>query len=145
MQLQSDLHRPPATIHGQLRRGQATRLAASGVALWLLFALLIRFSISAGLFGSAAASVLLFIAAIPLAWPMIWLCRHTAGLTPEQVVPGVAVASAAALLCDGVALTWAPSLYGPDAASILPVVAWLLWGVGVILTLSLVIAGREAA
>ena len=144
MQLQSDLHRQRATIHGQLRCGQVTRLAALGIALWLLFALLIRFSIPTGLFGSAAASALLFAAAFPLAWLMIRLCQRIAALTPGQIVPGVAVASAAALPCDGVALTWVPGLYGADAASVLPAAAWLFWGVGVILALALVMARREA-
>jgi len=145
MQIQFDQHHQHVAAYAQLRRNQVASLAALGVALWLLFALLIRYSIPMGLFGNTAASALLFVAAIPLAWLMIRLCRRTASLTPEQLVPGVAIASAAALPCDGVALTWAPGLYGADAASILPAAAWLFWGVGVSLALAFVIAGRRAA
>ncbi len=76
---------------------------------------------------------------------MVRLCTRVAALAPGQIVPGVVVASAAALPCDGVALTWTPGLYGPDAASILPAAAWLFWGVGLCLALALVAAGRRAA
>jgi len=145
--MQVQLGRPHrhAAIHGQLRRGQIASLATLGVVLWLLFALLIRYSIPTGLFGNAAASALLFAAAFPLAWLMIRLCRRVAALSPGQVVPGVVVASAAALSCDGLALTWAPNLYGPDAASILPAAAWLFWGVGVSLALALAVAEPKMA
>lgn len=119
-------------------------LAALGVALWLLFALLIRYAIPIGVFGSPAASALMFAAAFPCAWLLVRLGRQTATLAPEQIVPGVAVAAAAALLCDGLALTWAPRLYGADAASILPAAAWLLWGVGACFAVALVIASRRA-
>ncbi len=132
-----------ATIGGQLRRGQAVSLVALGVALWLLFALLIRYVMPTGWFASPTISVLLFMACIPSAWLLVRLCQRTAALTPEQLVPGVAIASAAALPCDGVALTWAPQLYGADAASILPAAAWLFWGAGVCLALAFVMAGRK--
>ena len=145
MQMQSDLHRQHATIHGQLRRGQVASLATLGVALWLLFALLIRYSIPAGLFGSTAASALLFAAAIPGAWLLVQLCRRTAPLTPEQSGPGVAGAASAALPCDGVALTWAQSLYGDDPTSVLLAAAWLLWGVGACLAVALLVARRKAS
>ena len=94
-----------ASVPSRLRRGQVATLAALGMALWLLFALLIRHGIPTGLFGSTAASASLFVAAFPLAWLMIRLCRRVAAFLPGQIVPGVAIASAAALPCDGVALT----------------------------------------
>ncbi len=145
MQTQSGLYNQNiTTIGGQLRREQAASLAALGVVLWLLFALLIRYVIPAGWFGIPAISALLFAAAVPSAWLLVWLCRHTAALTPEQLVPGIAAASAAALLCDGLALAWAPHLYGADAASILPAAALLFWGAGACLALAFVIAGRKA-
>jgi len=133
------------TTGGQLRREQAVSLMALGVALWLLFALLIRHVMPTGWFASPTISVLLFAACVPSGWLMVRLCQRAAALKPEQLVPGVAIASAAALPCDGVALTWAPQLYGADAASILPAAAWLFWGAGVCLALAFVMAGRKAA
>lgn len=144
MQTQSGSFRHSTTTTGsQLRREQAVSLAALGVALWLLFALLIRTVIPTAWFGSPAISPLMFAAAIPSAWLLVRLCQRTAALTPEQLVPGVAVASTAAMLCDGMALTWAPRLYGADAASILPAAAWLLWGVGICFALAFVMAGHR--
>ena len=145
MQTQSGLHHQNTPTNGsQLRREQAVGLAALGVALWLLFALLIRYAIPTAWFGSPAISPLLFAVAIPSAWLLVTLCRQTAALTSEQLIPGIAIASAAAGLCDGVALTWTPHLYGADAASILPAAAWLFWGLGVCLALAFVMAGRKA-
>ena len=146
MQTQSGLiHHSITTTSRQLRRAQAASLAALGIALWLLFALLIRYVIPSAWFGSPVVSPLMFAGAIPGAWLLVRLCRQTAAMTSEQLVPGVAVASMAALLCDGTALTWAPHLYGADAASILPAAAWLFWGAGVCLALAFVMAGRKAA
>jgi len=133
------------SARGQLRPWQAASLVALGIVLWFLAAMLIRYGIPAGLFGSKASIAVLYAATIPGAWLLVRLCRRTGALTPEQIVPGVAIASAAALPCDGMALTWAPQLYGPDAASILPAAAWLLWGVGFCLTLAVVNAGRETS
>ena len=131
------------TTGGQLRRAQAASLAALGITLWLLFALLIHFAIPPAWFSSPPLSPLLFAAAVPGAWLLVQLCRQTAALTSEQLLPGVAVASMTALLCDGTALTWAPRLYGGDAASILPAAAWLFWGAGLCLALAFVMAGPK--
>jgi hypothetical protein len=37
------------------------------------------------------------------------------------------------MLCDGIALTWAPSVYGGVSPRLALGAAWLLWGVGAIL------------
>ncbi len=86
-----------------------------------------------GLF-RGVASLLLFALTVPLAWGTIWLVQRIAGLKAAQLPAGIAVASAAALLADGVALSWVPSFYGSDAATLLPAAAWLLWGAGLCLT-----------
>jgi len=145
MSFHSGLYDENATsTRGQLHPRQTASLAALGIVLWFLAALLIRYAGPAGLFDGGLASALLFALTIPAAWLLARLCRRTAGLTPGQLVPGVAVASLAGLLCDAMALTWTPALYGADAAHIVPAVAWLFWGVGFCLALALVIAGREA-
>lgn len=72
------------------------------------------------------------------------MLRRVVALRPDQIVAGVAVTSAAALLCDGFALAWAPSVYGGEVADLRPAAAWLLWTYGLALALALLV-GRHSA
>jgi hypothetical protein len=49
------------------------------------------------------------------------------------------------MLCDGVALTWAPGVYGGASARLALGAAWLLFGVGAILVGALFTARRRGA
>ncbi len=132
-----DQHFLALVAEGSLSRRQAVVLVALALLFWLMAALFIRYAGPAGLF-AGAASAALFALTIPSAWLLIWICKRAAGLGTGQIVAGIALASAAALFCDGVALTWSPSLYGGDRAALLPAAAWLLWGVGTCLTSALI-------
>ena len=119
---------------------QAATLIAWGVLLWFAVALFIRWAPPA-LFGRGLATALLFVAAAPIAWLTIWATRRIASLRPDQLVAGAALASAAAMFCDGIALTWS-SLYGLGT-DLVPAAAWLLWGVAAILTAAFATAHRH--
>lgn len=121
---------------------QAATLVAWGVLLWFAVALFIRWAPPA-LFGRGVATALLFAAAAPIAWATIWVTGRVASLRPDQLVAGAALASAAAMFCDGVALTWS-SLYG-SGTDLVPAAAWLLWGVAAILTAAFFTAHRHDA
>lgn len=135
---------PLSASPARLGRAQLARLAVLAVVLWYLAALFIRFALPAGLYGGGPGA-LLFAATVPLAWAAVWLAARVARLRPEQVVPGVAFACAVAMLCDGVALTWAPTVYGGASARLALGAAWLLFGVGAILVAALHTAGRRGA
>jgi hypothetical protein len=119
-----------------LRVGQLVRVVALGVVLWYLAAVVIRLGLPAGLYGGRAGA-LLFAGTIPLAWACVWLVTRVGALRPAQVLPGVALACVAAMLCDGVALTWTPGVYGGASVRLALGAAWLLHGVGVILLAAL--------
>ena len=121
---------------------QAALLVAWGVLLWFVAALFIRWAPPA-LFGRGMATALLFAAAVPIAWASIWATQRVASLRPDQLVAGAALASAAAMFCDGIAFTWSP-LYGLDK-DLVPAAAWLLWGVATILTAAFATAHRQGA
>jgi len=125
MQLHQIAHVPTVHASAPLRRGQIATVAALSIAFWLLAAVFIRYAAPVGVFG-ATASAPLFAATIPAAWLLVETIAHAAKLKPAQLIPGVALGSATALLCDGVAMTWTPRLYGADLAGILPAAAWLL-------------------
>ena len=121
---------------------QAAILVVWGVLLWFLVALFIRWAPPA-LFGRGLATALLFAAAAPIAWALIWVTQRVASLRPDQLVAGAALASAAAMFCDGVALTWS-SLYG-SGTDLVPAAAWLLWGVAAIIIAAFAVARRHSA
>ena len=99
--------------------------------------------IAAGLFGGYGRP-LLFIAAIPLALGFVPLARRVGHLRTHQIVPGLALATMAATLCDGIALTWLRGLYGTDPAEVLAGAAWLFWGVGLGLLWAFLLERRPA-
>lgn len=100
-----------------------------GIVLWIAVACLVRFLSGIGAFDGAVAllTYVLSIASAPLT---VWLLQKLAKLHQAQLVPAAAIGTAAASLCDGVALKWLPSLYGASAEDALSGGALILWGVG---------------
>ena len=122
--------------HGYERAGSSASLPLIGlsVALWALGVAMIRLAAPFGMFARHLAAPL-FLATIPMAWLTVDLAgRVAAGRL--GVLEATAVVSAPALLLDGVALTWAPALYGVAAAPLQAPAAWLLWFVGVSLAVA---------
>ena len=111
-------------------------LIALGAIFWLLAALVIRFLGSSVFAPGSAVLFIVFALAIPIAWGFVWLGTTIAGARGAAVVPAVSIMSATAMLLDGVALTWFPSLYGMPSTSLVIVGACLLWGVGWILAIA---------
>jgi hypothetical protein len=105
-----------------------------GAAFWLIAALLLGRMAPAGwLDGWARAGV--FVLVVPGSVPVVLLLRRLAALGRGQLLGGMAVATAAAMLLDGVALSWAPVLYG-GAAHVAGSGATILWGAGVLIFLA---------
>jgi hypothetical protein len=104
-----------------------------GALLWLAAALLLNALSGTGVH-DGAARVMLFAAIIPGTAPFILLIDRAAGLMRGQTGPGVAIAVAMATLLDGVALAWAPALYG-GADHVDEAGSAILWGAGVAIAL----------
>jgi hypothetical protein len=121
---------------------QVAILAALGAVLWLGAALLLRALAPIGIH-DGLAQVVLYAAIVPGTWPFVLLLVRAAGLKRAQALTGVAVALAVATLLDGLALAWAPWLYGSDASHVAGAGAAILWGAGVFLVLGAV-ASRGA-
>jgi hypothetical protein len=122
---------PSPASASRLDAGRLLAVGAIGVGFWFLAAMAVRAGTPAGLFDGAAAPVL-FALAVPGLWAAVRVTRRAARLRRGQLVEGVAAATAAALVCDGVALRWAPWIYGSaDGSGLLPGAAWILWGAGV--------------
>lgn len=118
-------------------------LLVVGVAYWFGGAMAVRFGAPLGLFGPLA-SIVAFVIAFPVAWSGVWLAAKLAQLRSDQVVPGIAVGTIAATCCDGIALTWLPSLYGAQAERVLLGAAWILWGVAAFFVTAILESYRTA-
>jgi len=125
-------------------RGGAARMVVVGVVGWALAALFIRYANSAGLF-KGVTEIALFGLNLPVAWVSARALRRGGGLSPNRIVPAMAICLIAALFLDGVALTAAPWIYGTTDRTLLPAAAWLLFGVGAFLTAALLESKRDTA
>ncbi len=108
--------------------------AIIGVVLWFAAAMLLR-----ALEGNAVFDggnwALFYVAVVIGTVPFIPMTRVLAGLPHDKVGTGVALATATAMLFDGVALAWFPGLYGTSAAHVANSGAAILWGAGVVVML----------
>ncbi len=111
-------------------------LSSYGAILWYLAALLVSAMTTAGLFVGIWKFVI-FAAIVPGTIPSIWIARKLARLEYGQTANGFMVGTAAALLLDGAAHAWFPSLYGLNAEIRPGASALIFWGAGVGLILAL--------
>jgi hypothetical protein len=123
-----------------LSKTQVFLLVALGIALWALVTLNIRLrpeSLVDPIHG------LIPFAAAPLAgWLSVGLCKIVGRLSPDQVLPGVALVGAVAMMIDGAALKWFSGIYGFDEKILRLAAAGLLWGYGVAFVVALILAAR---
>ena len=119
-------------------------LALYGVMLWFLAAILVR---TVGPMGAldGSARIITYALVIPGTVPAIWIGRALAGLTRDQTATALMVITATALLLDGIAHAWFPSLYGSDPVLIRRGAAVIFWGAGVGLVLGLIMNGPTRA
>lgn len=114
-----------------LSPAQLARVAAFALLLWISGAVLIRLTIPLGVFSGGGLTVLAFAVGIAINGPTIWLVQRLGGLRRDQIVFGMALGSAVAIICDGAAIAWAPWLYGGVSPDLHRAAAWLLWTVGI--------------
>ena len=113
-----------------LSPAQTLRVSVFSLLLWITGAVMIRLLIPFEVFAGGALTVLVFAAGIAINVPTIWLVQRLGGLRREQTVYGMALGSAVAIIFDGVAITWAPWLYGGITPDLHRAGAWLLWTSG---------------
>ncbi len=123
-----------------LNRTQIASLIGLSLALWVAATLYIRYLPAA--FSDPLQGSLGFLTTLPAAWISVWLTRFVGRLTAEQLMAGVGLVGAVAMMIDGVALRWLHSVYGPDETTLRLGAAWLLWGYGVSLAMALGMAER---
>ena len=124
-----------------LKPKQIVALVLLAAGLWLLVTLNIRLrpaSLTDPVRGTIA-----FLLAFPGAWLSVLLASWVGRLSAQQLLPGVSVVGAAAMMLDGAALRWFAPIYGNDDTTLRLGAAWLLWGYGAALAVALVMTARR--
>jgi hypothetical protein len=112
-----------------LNKVQILVLTGLSVIFWVLATLYIR--LLPGAFTGPIQGPIGFITTLPIAWLSVLLTRSVARLSATQLLPGVAIVGALAMMIDGIALRWLPYVYSNDQMIVRLGAAWLLWGYGV--------------
>ena len=108
-----------------------------GAVLWLLAAVFIRLTLPFGLFSGGAATLGLFaLTAVSAPILLSGVHRLTAGGGGPRVQTA-AVLCLVGVLLDALAMIWAPEIYAANPARLVGGAAWLLFGVGALLTAAL--------
>lgn len=120
-----------------LTTAQVIILAFYGAVLWFVAAVLVR---TIGPMGAldGFGRVMTYALVIPGTVLAIRIGRVLAKLERDQTAISLVVITATALLLDGIAHAWFPSLYGSDPALLVKGAAAIFWGAGVGLVLGLI-------
>lgn len=122
-----------------LSRRQFWVSIAIGIILWFLAAMILQVIGPLGALDGGWRAVT-FLAVIPGTVPVALLLRRIVQLRGQQLVLAFGAGTMSAALCDGIALSWFPMLYGSGDAQIAASGATILWGVGVGLALAFAFA-----
>jgi hypothetical protein len=124
-----------------LRKTQILLLVSLAIALWLLVTLNIRLRPQSIL--DPVRGLIPFVAAPLAGWLSVWLCKVVGKLSSEQLLPGVALVGAVAMMMDGAALKWFSGVYGFDEKTLRIAAAGLLWGYGVAFAVAIMWVARR--
>jgi hypothetical protein len=116
-------------------------LAVMGAVYWFVAAMIVRWSAAAWV-GNTGMTLLVFALIIAATAPALLVGMRVANVGRDRASLAATVMTMAALLLDGVALTWAPSLYGSDPVVVLGGAASIMWGAGVALLLGFALQHR---
>ncbi len=125
-------------VRNALTGKQILLSAVLGAILWFAAAVALGLLGPMGVYEGTSALVL-YALIVPGTIPFVFLVRKLAGLAANQVALGYSVATAMALLLDGIAVLWFPGLYGAELELVVGAAATILWGAGVGLVLAFVI------
>lgn len=116
-------------------------LIALGTVYWLLAALVVRWT-AAGWVGSTVATIVVFGLIVVVTYPALFIGMRVARVDRAAASFAAIVMTMAALLLDGIALTWFPALYGTDPKVVLGGAAAIMFGAGAALLIGLVVQRR---
>ena len=117
-------------------------LLAYGVVGWFVAAWICRTLGPMGVY-DGSAQIILYGVIIVGTVPFVWVLRPLFGVRRSEMFAAAAIADMAALVCDGIAVAWFPSLYGTDPQMVADSAAAVLYGAGILLVVGFFLAGPD--
>ena len=112
-----------------MTRAQTWRSVAYGIAFWFVAAMVVRFA--GETFDGGLINAILLAVSVPIAAATMPVARALCGVGDDRLLDATVVATIAATLADGIAITYASeALYAGVTARSQFGAAWILWGVG---------------
>lgn len=111
-----------------LTRPKKVAAATTGIILWFVFLIVIRFAPWA--FDGGARSAILFLVTIPLMYVLVAALKAVLGLNEHTIFEAVTIAIFAAAPVDGLVFTFVPHWYGATTEHALFGAGLILWGIG---------------
>ena len=124
-----------------LNKFQILSLFALSIAFWILATLYIHFL--PGSITSPVRGAIGFVTTLPIAGLSVLLTRRVGRLSADQLLLGVAIVGAIAMMIDGIVIRWFPAAYSSDPLALSLGAAWLLWGYGVSLCIAILMSIRN--
>jgi hypothetical protein len=108
-----------------------------GAFFWFVAAMVIRYSGTTIFYEGSTWLIVLFAGTLPAGWLFIKLALAIGGVKSNDALSPVAIMCATGMILDGIAISQSPALYGEPRSQVMLGAAWLLWGVGVLITMAL--------
>jgi len=113
-----------------------------GIIGWFSAAMIVSIGSKSGLF-SGLNHLFLYSATIIIWYPAYLLIKKFLKLTPQNGVTAISIGTATAAICDGIAMPLFGYLYGSAEKYQFLGAAWILWFVGVGLTIVIIDCSLE--
>ena len=114
---------------------QTLLMAVYGVIGWFAAAMLLRW-LGPLMFGPGPLHVLILVIAAVIAYPTIWIAARVSGVAMGEMLQPTVVFTAVATLCDGIAVTYFPQVYGGVGPNLANAAGAILFGVGWLLIMA---------
>ncbi|MDO8381320.1 hypothetical protein [Phenylobacterium sp.] len=105
-----------------------------GAVLWFVAAAFIRLTLPFGLFSGGPVTLALFAITALMSPVLVNVVHRVTSGGPAPRLPTAAILCTVGVLLDALAMVWSPELYAANPARLVGGAAWLLFGVGAILT-----------
>ena len=110
-------------------------MAVYGVIGWFAAAMLLRW-LGPLMFGLGPLHAVILVISAVIAYPTIWIAARISGVAMGHMLQPTVVFTAAATLCDGIAVTYFPQVYGGVGTNLAYAAGAILFGVSWLLILA---------
>lgn len=116
-----------------------------GIIFWFTGVLFVRLGGEALFVNDSLWLLFLFALAIPISWAFVKISAILGKVSGSALLRALMIEAATATLVDGTILAWFQNIYSYDQTKLLLIAAWLLWGIGIGLTIGYLESLRDVS